>query len=130
MLRKILTLIMIIGSLTAWAHEGHDLTPGSIKANHGGTVKAGKEINLEYVVIGNTVKMYPVTHDGKDLLETDIILTGTIKLPKAKDETVKIEFKEGSFLTVVDFKKAYRVEINLIANFKGQKSNFKFQVEK
>ena len=129
-MKKIIALVITIGSLALFAHEGHDITPGSLKANHGGVVKAGKEINLEYVVSANTVKMYPVSHEGKDLLESEVKMTGTIKSPKAKIENAKIEFKEGSFVTMVDFKGAYRAEVNLTVDANGKKSTFKFQVEK
>lgn len=130
MLAKIILSIVLLGSLSSFAHEGHDDAPGAIKANHGGTVKAGKEINLEYVVSGTDVKLFPVGHDGKDLTAAEVKLIVTAKLPKGKAEPVKTESKDGGFVAKVDFKTAYRIEMNVDAEVKGKKSSFKFQVEK
>ena len=130
MIKKILLATMMALSLSAVAHEGHDDAPGAIKANHGGTVKAGKEINLEYVVSGTEVKLYPVSHDGKDLNAAEVKLIVTSKAPKGKAEAVKIENKEGAFVGTIDFKSAYRSEVVVDATVANKKSNFKFQVEK
>ena len=130
MIKKILLATMMALSLSAVAHEGHDDAPGAIKANHGGTVKAGKEINLEYVVSGTEVKLYPVSHDGKDLNASDVKLIVTAKAPKGKAEAVKLETKDGAFVGTIDFKGAYRAEVVVDATVATKKSNFKFQVEK
>ena len=130
MFKKIITLALLFGSLTAFSHEGHDEAPGSIKANHGGTVKPGKLLNLEYVVSGNEVKLFPASHEGKDLLATDVKITATTKLPKGKSESAKIEFKDGAFVTSVDFKSVYRIEMVVEADLNGKKNSFKFQIEK
>ncbi|MBC7467270.1 MAG: FixH family protein [Bdellovibrio sp.] len=130
MFNKIILTIAIVSSLTAFAHEGHDDAPGALKANHGGTVKAGKELNLEYVVTGSEVKLFPVSHDGKDVPASDVKVTATTKAPKGKLEAAKIESKDGVYVTQVDFKGAYRLEMAVTADFKGKKSEFKFQVEK
>ena len=129
MFKKMIMSAVILGSFSLFAHEGHDV-PGSIKANHGGTVKPGKEINLEYKVEGTTVKIYPASHDGKDLGQADVKLTATTKLPKGKDEPAQVSFVDGSFVAKVDFKSAYRVEMTIAAEVKGKKDNFKIQIEK
>ncbi len=129
-MKKIIFASVILVSLNLLAHAGHDDAPGAIKANHGGTVKAGKEINLEYVVSGTEVKLYPESHEGKDLTASDVKLVVTAKSPKGKAESVKVENKDGAFVAVVDFKGAYRTEVNVDADVKGKKSTFKFQVEK
>lgn len=130
MFKGILATILMIGTLNAFAHEGHDETPGALKANHGGVVKSGKEINLEYVVKGDTVELYPASHDGKDLPVADVTLTGTAKPSKGKPAPLKFESKNGAYLAKIDFKGAYRVEVQVIADNKGKQSTFKFQVEK
>lgn len=133
---KIFTKTMAVTALAfsiasfSFAHEGHDDAPGALKANHGGIVKAGKEINLEYVVSGNDVTLYPVSHDGKDLTAQDVKLSGTAKSPKGKAEALKIDSQAGAFKTSVDFKGAYRSEVHLTADVKGKKETFQFQVEK
>lgn len=130
MFKKLILSIVLMGTLNLNAHEGHDQTPGAIKANHGGVVKAGKEINLEYVVSGSEVKLYPMSHDGKDLTAADVKVTATAKLPKGKSEPVKVTEKDGALTAQVDFKGAYRVEMNVDADSHGKKSTFKLQVEK
>lgn len=130
MFKKIILTALLSTSLRAFAHEGHDAAPGSLKTNHGGTVKSGKEINMEYVVSGTEVKLFPASHDGKDLPPTDVKLSATSKSPKGKAEAVKVEVKDGAFVTSVDFKGAYRVELSVVADYNGKQSTFKFQVEK
>lgn len=130
MLKKIILSVAVLTTVTVFAHVGHDQVPGSIKSNHGGVVKSGKEINLEYVVVNNEVKLFPVSHEGKDLTSEEVKLVVTTKLPKGKIETIKIESKDGVAVAKIDFKSAYRVEMSVHVDIKGQKSIFKFQVEK
>lgn len=129
MFKKIIIAALLLGSTTLIAHEDHT-TPGVLKANHGGVVKPGKQINLEYVVTGDILKLYPATHEGTDLKPSDVKVKATAKLPKGKAEPVKLEIKDGAFLTKVDFKGAYRLEFQVVANSGGKDSTFKFQVEK
>lgn len=112
------------------AHEGHDQAPGALKASHGGTVLAGKEINLEYMTSANEVKLYPLTHDGKDLSPDKVKVSAVAKAPKGKPEALIVTTAEGAFATKVDFKNAYRVEVTVTTETNGKKDSFKFQVEK
>jgi len=130
MFKKMITTLTLTVALSALAHEGHDQAPGSLKSSHGGIVKAGHEINLEYIVTGQTIKLFPLSHDGKDILNNDVRMTATFKSPKGKPEVAVIDFKEGSYNTTVDFKGAYRVEMTVTTETKGKKDSFKFQVEK
>lgn len=126
----VFSVISFLFMVNVFAHEGHDQTPGSLKANHGGTVKAGKVINLEYVIAGDEVTLYPVSHEGTDLPATEVKITATEKSPKGKAQESKLEIKNGAYVTHVDFKGAYRVEMNVNVDNKGKVSTFKFQVEK
>lgn len=130
MMKQLILLITMALSVSLGAHEGHDNAPGTLKANHGGLVKPGKEINLEYVVAGTEVKLYPITHEGKDLTPTEIKLSATVQLPKGKSEVIKIESKDGAYVAQVDFKNAYRIEMKVSAVHNGKTDNFKFQIEK
>lgn len=130
MIKKLFATVVLLGSLGAFAHEGHDHAPGTLKSNHGGVVKAGKEINLEYVIKGDLVELYPMSHEGKELEESAVKLTATGKPSKGKAEALKIESKNGVMVAKVDFKGAYRVEVQVSADSNGKKSNFKFQVER
>jgi hypothetical protein len=126
----ILVTAFLLSSAGAMAHEGHDDAPGVLKANHGGVVKPGHQMNLEYVISGTEVKLFPVSHEGGDLPLANVKLSGTAKSPKGKEEPFKLESKDGAFVGNVDFKGAYRVEVRLVADVSGKKDNFKFQVEK
>ncbi len=130
MIKKIILPLLLAASISTFAHEGHDETPGALKANHGGAVKAGKEINLEYVVSGTEVKLFPVSHEGQDLSLNEVKLTVTTKLPKGKAEPAKIEVQNGAFVTHIDFKNAFRVEMNVSASKAGKTDTFKLQIEK
>lgn len=130
MFKKIILTTLLMTSLNVFAHEGHDNTPGSLKANHGGVVKAGKEINLEYVVSGNELKLYPASHEGADLAAAEVKISATGKLPKGKAESLKIELKNGVYTAPIDFKNAYRIEVVATTEYKNKKDSFKFQVEK
>ena len=130
MLKNLIMLVILIGSVNVFAHEGHDNAPGALKANHGGTVKAGKDINVEYVVAGTEVKIYPMSHDGKDLTPAEAKLVATTMAPKGKALPTTLNYKDGSYVASVDFKGAYRIEMNVTADVKGKKDSFKFQIEK
>lgn len=130
MFKKIILAAVMMVTVNLFAHEGHDQVPGALKANHGGVVKAGHQINLEYVVSANTVKIFPVSHDGIDLLQNEVKISATVKAPKGKAEPAKLEFKDGSYVTTVDFKGAYRIEMVVTAEIKAKKDSFKFQIEK
>jgi hypothetical protein len=116
-------------SQTGFAHEGHAV-PGSIPSAHGGTALGGKEINLEYVITGSDLKLYPMSHEGKDLGSSQVKVNATAKAPKEKSEKLNLQFKDGSFMAHVDFKKAYRLEVNVTTESNGKKDTFKFQMEK
>jgi len=130
MFKILLTTVLMMVSINTFAHEGHDEAPGALKANHGGVVKPGKVINLEYVIKGDTVELYPASHEGVDLALTEVTLTGTAKPSKGKAAPLKFEPKNGAYFAKVDFKGAYRVEVQVVADNKGKKSTFKFQVER
>ena len=130
MFNKLIFTTLIISSLSTLAHEGHNNTPGSLKANHGGTVKSGKEMNLEYVALANELKLYPADHEGTDLTAAELKVSVTGKIPKGKTENLKVELKNGIYTVPIDFKNAYRIEVIVTVDYKGKKDSFKFQVEK
>lgn len=130
---KKLILSLFIASLSqpVLAHEGHGEMPGMIKALHGGTVLAGKALNLEYVTAANEIKIYPHAHAGDSLSFSDLKVSATAKIPKGKAENLKLESKEGAFyFGIVDLKKSHRAEVVVTTETKGKKDSFKFQVEK
>lgn len=124
-----LSSILLFG-MNSVAHEGHDEVPGQIKALHGGVVKAGKELNMEMLASGDSVQFFPLAHSGEDLKVTDVKLTGTAKIPKGKAQDLVFTNDGKSFSTKVDFKGAYRADIDIKAQHFGKTDNFKFLVEK
>lgn len=131
-MKAVMTSVFLALSISSvsYAHEGHDNAPGALKASHGGVVKAGEQLNLEYVVSGTEVKLYAVSHDGKDIAPSSVKVSGTSKSPKAKEENLKLQLKDGAYVAAVDFKGAYRVEMKIVTELSGKKDSFKFQVEK
>lgn len=111
------------------AHEGHD-GYGALKSSHGGTVLPGKQINLEYITSANEVKIYPLSHQGDTLDLAQIKVSAVSKLPKGKEENLKLELKEKALVGTVDLKKSHRAEVIVTADVQGKKDVFKFQVEK
>lgn len=131
MKKLLLSITAVLLIQPTFAHEGHGQAPGILKASHGGTVLAGNEINLEYMVSANEVKLFPVTHDGKDLAADKVKVSATTKAPKGNVEVLKITpATDGSLMTQVDFKNSHRVEVNVTTETNGKKDSFKFQVEK
>lgn len=130
MISKFLFITAILFSTVSFSHEGHDQLPGALKSNHGGVVQAGKEINLEYVVSGNEVKLYPLSHEGKDIPLKDVSFSVTSKRPKEKSSAIKVDEVDRVSILKVDFKKAYRIEVEVKVDHIGRESHFKFQVER
>lgn len=130
MKKLILSLLTVILVQPVLAHEGHGDMPGAIKAAHGGTVLAGKALNLEYIISANEVKIYPLAHAGDSLNVSDLKISATAKLPKGRAENLKLDSKEGFYIGTVDLKKSHRAEVVVNTEIKGKKDAFKFQVEK
>lgn len=128
-MKAMLFSILIIASISVFAHEGHDDAPGSVKAFHGGTVKAGKQLNLEVVSAGGELKVFPLGHGGKDIPLSDVQLSATAQAPKGKPFPVKFEQKDGAFYSKLDFKGAYRLTVDMKTIYQGKTDNVKVQVE-
>lgn len=130
MFKKITIIALLIGSINLSAHEGSDHAQGTLKANHGGIVKAGKDINLEYVVSSDDVILFIVGQDGIDLKAKDLKLITTVKLPKEKAKLINLEMVDGANVAKSVFNGAARAEFIVKVSTKGKQSTFKFQAEK
>lgn len=129
-MRKLLvTFSILLFNFTLSAHEGHNDAPGSVKALRGGVVKIGKELNLEFVTAGGELKLYPVGHDGNDILLSEVKLTATAQPPKGKANPIALEQKDKAFYSKLDFNGAYRLSVDVKVEYKGKKDAFKIQVE-
>lgn len=113
----------------AKAHAGHDQTPGSVQAPHGGVVQGTRELYLELVNDASGIKLYPLTHDLAPIAPKEITLTGSAQAPKKAKVPVKLSVVEDHFEGKIDMKGAYRYTLELSVGYKGKKEKASFQVE-
>lgn len=128
-MKNLLLLIATLLSLSIWAHEGHNQTPGSVKSKHGGVVSLGKQLNLEVLVNGTNVTLYPLTHESNDLKAADIKIDAIAKPRKGNTYPVIFKAEKLGFSTDVDLKGLNRVELEINIELAGKKDKFKVQVE-
>ena len=123
-------VFLLLLSTSASAHEGHDKTPGSTSAPHGGMVQAAGHLHLELLASGEGVKIYPFDQDMKPVSASELKVEGTVTLPKkTKGEPVSFAVQEDYMSAKVDAKGAYRYTLNLTVTHKGKKEKAKFNVE-
>lgn len=114
----------------AFAHEGHNKTPGALSAPHGGLIKGTDRYYLEVVTNQNEVKVYPLGHDMKPVSVASVKLDGKITIPrKNKSEAVKFSPKADYFSAIVDAKGAHRYELELSISKDGKIEKQNFTVE-
>lgn len=123
----ILTITILSQSL--FAHEGHDNAPGSFKSLHGGTVQAGKQLNLEVIVSGNEVTIFPTSHDGKDIQLKDVKVEATAKPKKGKPFPAIFSPAKSGLSTIIDLKGSNRVPVEISVTILGKTDHFIVQVE-
>lgn len=131
-MKNVLGLILALTAIqtTAFAHEGHDKTPGAIAAPHGGIVQGTSHLYLELVSSSEGVKIYPMDHDAKAVPLSEVKLEGSVTFPKkSKAEAIKFSVEGGAFVAKVAAKGAYRYTLNLNVEHKGKKEKAKFTVE-
>lgn len=121
---------LVLGIQNIRAHEGHDQTPGSVNAPHGGSIQGTNQLYWELVKDATGVKLYPLTHELSPIAPKDVQMSGTIQFPKkTKKEPVKFSPADDHFAAQVDAKGAYRYTLELAFTYKGKKEKVKFQVE-
>lgn len=123
-------LLSFLIGLSIQAHEGHDKTPGSMTAPHGGQLKGTSQLYVELVSDSNGFKLYVVDHELKQIPIKDVKIEGTTKLPKLV-KTDKLNFKSSdSYLEAkVDAKGSHRYTADLKITYKGKTDNISFNVE-
>ena len=130
MKKLIIAFITGLLTITISAHEGHGNAPGSFKSLHGGTVQAGKQLNLEVIVSGKEITVYPTSHEGKDIQLKDAKVEATAKPKKGKPYTVQLSQATGNGLTAtVDLKGANRLPVEISVSTQGKVDKFIVQVE-
>ncbi len=128
-MRAVLVSVLMVLCSSVFAHEGHDDAPGSVKAFHGGVVKTGRGLNLEVISTAGELKVFPLAHGGGDIPLNEVKLVGTAQPPKGKALPIAFESKDGAFYSKIDFKGAYRLSVELKAEYKGKIDKIKVQVE-
>jgi hypothetical protein len=116
-------------TLTAFAHEGHDNAPGSFKSIHGGTVQTGKQLNLEVIINGMEVTIFPTSHEGKDIALKDVKVDALAKPKKGKPYPLSFSAAKNGLSATVDLKGANRLPIEISVTNQGKKDHFTVQVE-
>lgn len=130
MKKTIFTLALSLLSLVAFSHEGHNVTPGSLKSLHGGTVQAGKQLNLEVIVNGSEITLYPTSHEGKDIPSKDVSIEAIAKPRKGKPYPVYfITDKGGGLTSTIELKGANRIPVTVKMTYHGKSDSFIVQVE-
>ena len=126
----IMALFAVVFTHVAFAHEGHDKTPGAISAPHGGIIQVAGHLYLELLANSEGLKIYPFDHDMKPLPLSELKFEGTISFPKkTKADPISFEAQADYFSIKVDAKGAYRYTLNLKVTYKGKTENAKFNVE-
>lgn len=122
-------IMMAVFSAGAFAHEGHDKTPGK-SAPHGGVVQGANQLDLEMVAKSDGVALYPYGKEMKPIPVSELTIEGKATFPR-KGKPVDVGFKpEGDALVAqVDSKGAYRYSLDLVVTYQGKKSKIKFNVE-
>lgn len=124
---KIFCMCMI--GFQAFAHEGHDKTPGAVAAPHGGQLKGTSQLYVELVPSTNGVKLYAVDHEMKSIAIKDVKIEGTVSLPKKKAEKLALKASESYLEAKVDAKGAHRYTLDLQVGYKGKTETVSFNVE-
>ena len=128
MKKLLLTLIIILPTLV-FSHEGHNDTPGALKSIHGGVVQVGKEVNLEVIITGQKVTLFPTSHEGQDLLAKNVKIEAIAKPKKGAAYPVKIANEKSGYSISVDLKGANRLPVTVSVTMNGKTDNFIIQVE-
>lgn len=124
------TLATLVIGFAAFAHEGHDKTPGTLTAPHGGQLKGTSQLYVELVSDSTGFKLYTVDHELKTIPVKDVKIEGTAKLPKQKQsEKLALNTSESFLETKVDAKGSHRYTVDLKVTYKGKTENVSFNVE-
>lgn len=125
----LVSLAITLVSTVTFAHEGHDNAPGSFKSLHGGTVQAGKQLNLEVIVNGKEVTIFPTSHEGKDILLQEVKIEATAKPKKGKTYSVAFTPAKNGLSATVDLKGSNRLPVEISVTNHGKTDHFTVQVE-
>ncbi|MGZ3789001.1 MAG: hypothetical protein ACXVLQ_10780 [Bacteriovorax sp.] len=129
MKKLILALAVLAISVSSFSHEGHDNAPGTIKSLHGGSVQAGKQINLEVFVSGQEITVYPISHEGSDIKASDVKIEAKATPKKGKPYPVLFSKAKSGYSAKIDLNGANRVPVTISVTNQGKTDQFTVQVE-
>ena len=122
-------VLSLDGATFSMAHEGHDKTPGSVQAPHGGVVQGTNSIYLELISDAAGIKLFPLTHALVPIALKDVSLSATSQVPKKSKTPVKFTEVGDHYEAKVEAKGAYRYALDVATDYKGKKEKLTFQVE-
>ncbi len=122
-------LVASIMSLSLLAHEGHNNAPGSFKSLHGGTVQNGKDLNLEVIISGKELTVYPTSHESKDIAEKDVKVSALAKPKKGKAYPVVLTNSKGGYSATVELQGSNRLPVEITIQSHGKTDHFTIQIE-
>lgn len=122
-------LVLMLLSLNALAHEGHDHGPSAVQPPKGGVVRSLETVHLELVHQGKTLNIYAYEKDLKPASVAKFPATLTIALPKKKAESINLEDKGDHWETNFDAKGAHRFTVELAIKQGGHSDKVKWVVE-
>lgn len=122
-------LVASLMSLSLLAHEGHNNAPGSFKSLHGGTVQNGKELNLEVIISGKELTVYPTSHESKDIPEKDVKVSALAKPKKGKAYPVTLINSKGGYSATVELQGSNRLPVEITVQSHGKTDHFTVQIE-
>lgn len=128
-MKNLLFTFAILLSINAFAHEGHNNAPGSFKSLHGGTVQNGKELNLEVIINGKELLVYPTSHESKDVPAAEVKITATAKPKKGKAYPVVLNPAKGGYSATVDLQGSNRLPVEISVTNHGKTDKFTVQIE-
>lgn len=131
-----LSILTLFPPQFSQAHEGH-ATPGSMQARHGGMIKQTKNLFIELVTEGTTLKIYPMDHEYNPVPLDKVRLDSTVEFPKGKKGSGKLsltnhivpEDGKSHFMGTVDPQGANRFTLKLKATYLDVAGDVKFTVE-
>ena len=114
----------------AIAHEGHNKTPGTLEAPHGGQVKGSSDHYFELVPGPQGFQLFPFDHDFKPVSLNSFEIDGTLHFPKQKKpQTLTLTPQGSHWESQVESKGYHRYTLKLKVKYQSKIENLQFTVE-
>ena len=128
---KLNSLIAGLILMVAAASQSHAQTAGLVAlAPHGGMVKEGQILNMELVVQGNDVFLYPLSRMGSAIPLQELKVSAIAVPPKKGKSKVELKPSDDHYKGTLVGALAPGYELRVEVAAKGKKDRFKFVMEK